>query len=175
MRKLGSDVYARFDVIEFFYYTNIWACSNQLLVLNIRNFHACSVFLAAVDYKQFFLFGEVRRPWKRKAEKKKKKSVKKINVSARWGALRVGRLSPRAPCSALTSIYSFFFSLFSFPVCSLFTRATDFAEREGLLVMYRSRVLFSLVTQRFSECYVTRPSKRHARARAALISVFIMT
>ena len=161
--------------LVFFYYRNIWVRSNQLLVFNIRNFHACSVFLAAVDYKQFFLFGEVRRPWKRKAEKKKKKSVKKINVSARWGALRVGRLSPRAPCSALTSIYSFFFSLFSFPVCSLFTRATDFAEREGLLVMYRSRVLFRLVTQRFSECYVTRPSKRHARARAALISVFIMT
>ena len=161
--------------LVFFYYTNIWVRSNQLLVFNIRNFHACSVFLAAVDYKQFFLFGEVRRPWKRKAEKKKKKSVKKINVSARWGALRVGASLPELPVARWHQFYSFFFSLFSFPLCSLFTRATDFAEREGLLVMYRSRVLFRLVTQRFSECYVTRPSKRHARARAALISVFIMT
>ena len=132
----------------FFYYTNIWVRSNQLLVFNIRNFHACSVFLAAVDYKQFFLFGEVRRPWKRKAEKKKKKSVKKINVSARWGALRVGRLSPRAPCSALTSISFFLF----FPVffsCLFFVYSRDGLRWKGGTARNVSQPrLIRLVTQR---------------------------
>ena len=59
----------------------------------------------------------------------------------------MGRLTPRAPCSALTTISFFLF----FPVlfCSFFflTRAADYAEKEGLLVMYRSRVFFGLVTQ----------------------------
>ena len=145
MRKLGSDVYARFDVIEFFYYTNIWVRSNQLLVLNIRNFHACSVFLAAVDYKQFFLFGEVRRHEKKR---QKKKSVKKINVSARWGALRVGRLSPRAPCSALTSISFFLF----FPVffsCLFFVYSRDGLRWKGGTARNVSQPrLIRLVTQR---------------------------
>ena len=61
----------------------------------------------------------------------------------------MGRLTPRAPCSALTKISLFLF----FPVllCSFvlffFWLARRTAEKEGLLVMYRSRVFFGLVTQ----------------------------
>ena len=116
--------------LVFFYYTNIWAHSNHLQVFKMRSFHACSVVLAAVGYKQFLLFGEVPRPWKKKRQKKKKiQSVKKVNVSARWGALRVGRLSPRAPWSALTSISFFLF----FPVffsCLFFVYSRDGLRRK---------------------------------------------
>ena len=63
----------------------------------------------------------------------------------------MGRLTPRAPSSALTTIsfFLFFPVLFcSFVLFFFLTRAADYAEKEGLLVMYRSRVFFGLVTQR---------------------------
>ena len=64
----------------------------------------------------------------------------------------MGRLTPRAPYSALTTISFFlsFFPCFIFVLLFFFflTRAADYAEKEGLLVMYRSRVFFGLVTQR---------------------------
>ena len=61
----------------------------------------------------------------------------------------MGRLTPRAPCSALTTIsfFLFFPVLFCSFVLFFLTRAADYAEKEGLLVMYRSRVFFGLVTQ----------------------------
>ena len=64
----------------------------------------------------------------------------------------MGRLTPRAPYSALITISFFlsFFPCFIFVLLFFFflTRAADYAEKEGLLVMYRSRVFFGLVTQR---------------------------
>lgn len=70
------------------------------------------------------------------------KSVRKNWCYAPWGgsggealewSLLLERHSPRVPCGALTSIF--------FPMIFL-TRATDFAEKEGLPVVYKSTSLF---------------------------------
>ena len=89
----------------------------------------------------------------------------------------MGRLTPRAPCSALTTISFFLF----FPVLFLFFCSFFFDSRGGLcrkggtaLNVSQPRLLWSGHAP-YSQCCVTRPSKGHARARAGLISVFIMT
>ena len=67
------------------------------------------------------LYGEVH------LASRKRIGEKKIDVSAPRGTLGVRYPTPKLLCGALTSILVFF------PVDFFFTRATDFAENEGLL------------------------------------------
>ena len=87
----------------------------------MRNFHACSIVLAAVGYKQFFLFGEVPRRWKKKGKRKKKISGGEL---WEWGASL-----PELPVARWNKFLSLFFSLFSFPFCSFYSR--DGLRRKG--------------------------------------------
>ena len=77
--------------------------------------------------------------------KKKKIQQKKVGAKNWWW----GASLPELPVARWQQFLSFFFSLFYFVLLFFFlTRAADYAEKEGLLVMNRSRVFFSLVTQR---------------------------
>ena len=85
----------------------------------MQTFYAFAVFLAVVDHKQFQSFFSA-------------KSVayeeKKIKKKSWWEKLMMGRLTPRAPCSALTTISFFLF----FPVLFCSFVLFFFGSRGGL-------------------------------------------
>ena len=86
-----------------------------------------SISLLTLDYEQSFIFGKVK-----KCQQKKKK----IDVCAPRGTLGViliVRLTPMFSSSAQTSI---FFALIFFCFFLFFTRTTDFAEKEELIVVF---------------------------------------
>ena len=109
----------------------------------MQTLYAFAVFLAVVDYKQFQSFFSAKSVAYEEKKKKKKKKVGEKNWW--WGASL-----PELPVARWQQFLSFFFSLFYFVLLFFFFfwLARRTAEKEGLLVMYRSRVFFGLVTQR---------------------------
>ena len=107
----------------------------------MQTFYAFAVFLAVVDYKQFQSFFSAKS-----VAYEEKKNTKKKGGEKNWWW---GASLPELPVARWQQFLSFFFSLFYFVLLFFFflTRAADYAEKEGLLVMYRSRDFFGLVTQ----------------------------
>ena len=86
----------------------------------MQTFYAFAVFLAVVDYKQFQSFFSAQSVAYEEKKNTKKKSW--------WEKLMMGRLTPRAPCSALTTISFFLF----FPVLFCSFVLFFFDSRGGL-------------------------------------------